>query len=335
MHLVVIGDIAWDIFIRPERDLVRGSDVFGTVDVMPGGAAANVAVWARRLGLDVTLRGKVGDDTLGQVMQAHLRREGLDAGLQIVPGGLTTRVGILLAADGEHSFVIDHTKVLRFGDGDAPAALADGADAVFFNGYDVFLARSAAFLDPVLAAARRRGTPVVFDPSSFALIGQYGAERLLANVGPLDVLIANEEDIQLALGIKTGGESGASTADAYYSLCRMTNTVFPNLRAIAVTLRENESADINKWSAILFNGNEQHHSTQYRIADVVDRVGVGDSFAAGLIYGMLNFSSNREILEFATAASCLKHSIPGDINLSTKEEIRSLAKGNSTGRISR
>jgi 2-dehydro-3-deoxygluconokinase len=187
-------------------------------------------------------------------------------------------------------------------------------------------------------AARDLKIPVSVDLNFRKKLWNYGkpaTEIMPEIVRHCDVLIANEEDIQLALGIKTGGESGASTADAYYSLCRMTNTVFPNLRAIAVTLRENESADINKWSAILFNGNEQHHSTQYRIADVVDRVGVGDSFAAGLIYGMLNFSSNREILEFATAASCLKHSIPGDINLSTKEEIRSLAKGNSTGRISR
>ena len=76
LRLLVIGDVAWDIFIRPERDLVRGSDVLGTVDVMPGGAAANVAVWARRLGADVTLMGKIGDDTLGTLMQTHLAERG-------------------------------------------------------------------------------------------------------------------------------------------------------------------------------------------------------------------------------------------------------------------
>lgn len=197
MHLVVIGDIAWDIFIRPERDLVRGSDVLGTVDVLPGGAAANVAVWARRLGASVALNGKVGDDTLGQVMLAHLDRELTAGSVEVVTGGLTTRVGILVSPDGEHSFVIDHTKVLRFGDGDAPLALLEGASAVFFNFYDIFLARSASFLTPLLARARAAGIPVVFDPSSFALLSEYGPRRILDEVGPLDVLIANDDEARV------------------------------------------------------------------------------------------------------------------------------------------
>jgi sugar/nucleoside kinase (ribokinase family) len=284
VHLVVIGDIAWDIFIRPERDLVRGSDVFGTVDVMPGGAAANVAVWARRLGLDVTLRGKVGDDTLGQVMQAHLRREGLDAGLQIVPGGLTTRVGILLAADGEHSFVIDHTKVLRFGDGDAPAALADGADAVFFNGYDVFLARSAAFLDPVLAAARRRGTPVVFDPSSFALIGQYGAERLLANVGPLDVLIANEDEAKAL----------APPAEGLHGLLRHTRLLVVKQGANGAS-----ALDATGWT----------HASAEPIA-VVDTTGAGDAFAAAFVADWL---AHRDVARALGAGNRLGAHVAGHL----------------------
>jgi sugar/nucleoside kinase (ribokinase family) len=128
------------------------------------------------------------------VMRAHLDKEGLADHLQVMPGGFTTRVGILVSADGEHSFVMDHTKVLRFQDGDVPLALLDGADAVFFNGYDIYLARSAAFLSPLLVEARRRRIPVIFDPSSFALIRQYGAARLLADVGPLDVIIANEDE---------------------------------------------------------------------------------------------------------------------------------------------
>lgn len=193
-RLLVVGDIAWDIFIRPEGDLVRGSDVFGTVDVMPGGAAANVAVWARRLGATVTLVGKVGDDTLGTLMLAHLRTEGVGQHVITVPGAPSTRVAILVSADGEHSFVVDHTKVLRFDDGDAPPSLLDSADAVFFNGYDIFLAGSTSFLEPLLAEARARRLPVVFDPSSFTLIQAYGPERLLRGVGPLDVLIANAEE---------------------------------------------------------------------------------------------------------------------------------------------
>ena len=194
LRLLVIGDIAWDIFIRPEGDLVRGSDVMGTVDVMPGGAAANVAVWARRLGADVALVGKLGDDTLGKLMRTHLEAEGVARHVITVPGGLSTRVGILVAPDGEHSFVIDHTKVLRFEEGDAPPSLLDAADAVFFNGYDIFLARSTAFLAALLAEARARRVPIVFDPSSFALIEAFGAGPLMDGVGPVDLLLANDAE---------------------------------------------------------------------------------------------------------------------------------------------
>ena len=200
LRLLVIGDIAWDIFIRPDGDLVRGSDVLGTVDVMPGGAAANVAVWATRLGADVTLVGKIGDDTLGMLMLTHLQAERVGRHVITVPGGLSTRVGILVSPDGEHSFVIDHTKVLRFDDGDAPVSLLDSADAVFFNGYDIFLARSTSFLAPLLAEARARRLPVVFDPSSFTLIRAFGPERLMDGVGPLDVLIANDAEADVLRG---------------------------------------------------------------------------------------------------------------------------------------
>jgi sugar/nucleoside kinase (ribokinase family) len=202
LRLLVIGDIAWDIFIRPEGDLVRGSDVLGTVDVMPGGAAANVAVWARRLGADTTLVGKIGDDTLGTLMHAHLQSEGVARRVITVPGGLSTRVGILVSADGEHSFVIDHTKVLRFDEGDAPPSLLDEADAVFFNGYDIFLARSTTFLSALLADARQRRVPIIFDPSSFALIDAFGADRLMEGVGPVDVLLANDAEAEALRGVR-------------------------------------------------------------------------------------------------------------------------------------
>jgi sugar/nucleoside kinase (ribokinase family) len=196
LRLLVIGDVAWDIFIRPARELVRGSDVLGTVDVMPGGAAANVAVWARRLGASVRLVCKLGDDTLGALMAAHLHREDVGRHALTVAGGLTTRVGVLVGPDGEHSFVIDHTKVLLFGAGDVATALLDQVDAVFFNGYDIFLAGSTDFLAPLLAEARRRRIPIVFDPSSFTLIDRYGSERLLDGVGPLDILVANDSEAQ-------------------------------------------------------------------------------------------------------------------------------------------
>jgi len=193
-RLLVIGDIAWDILVRPERELVWGSDVFGRVELLPGGAAANVAVWARRLGAEVTLVGKVGDDTLGELMLRHLRAEGLSTEIPVVPGKPTMRIGIVIDPAGEHGFVTDHSNPLSFSPSDLPPALLDHTDCVFFNGYGIFTSRTAEFLRPFLAEARRRGIPTAFDPSSFTLIGGYGPKRLLAELGPLDMLLANAEE---------------------------------------------------------------------------------------------------------------------------------------------
>jgi sugar/nucleoside kinase (ribokinase family) len=255
-RLLVIGDIAWDIFIRPEGDLVRGSDVLGTVDVMPGGAAANVAVWARRLGAAVTLVGKIGDDTLGTLMRTHLEREGVGRDVLTVPGGLSTRVGILVSADGEHSFVIDHTKVLRFEQGDAPPALLDDADAVFFNGYDIFLARSTSFLAPLLAEARARRVPVVFDPSSFALIEAFGVGRLMEGVGPVDVLLANDAEADV---LRDGRPYAALDACARLAVVKQ-----------------------GSGGASAYAGRAEWHAAANPVK-VVDTTGAGDAFDAAFI----------------------------------------------------
>jgi len=193
-RLLVIGDIAWDILVRPERELVWGSDVFGRVELMPGGAAANVAVWARRLGADVTLVGKVGDDTLGELMLRHLRAEGLSTEIPVVPGKPTMRIGIVIDPRGEHGFVTDHSNPMSFSPSDLPLSLLDHTDCVFFNGYSIFTSRTAEFLRPILAEARKRGIPTAFDPSSFTLIAGYGPARLLDELGSLDMLLANEEE---------------------------------------------------------------------------------------------------------------------------------------------
>ena len=125
LGLLAVGDIAWDIFIRPQGEFVRGSDVLGTVDVMPGGAAANVAVWAHRLGAEVALVGKVGDDTLGTLMLAHLRSEGVARQVITVSGGLSTRVGILVSADGAPAEILrDASAGIATPASDAPALAA-------------------------------------------------------------------------------------------------------------------------------------------------------------------------------------------------------------------
>lgn len=202
MKLLAVGDIAWDVLFRPSSELVWGADVYGTVDLMPGGSAANVAVWARRLGADVTLVGKLGGDRFGDLMRSHLESEGIASGVTTVTDGLTTRIGVVIRPDGEHAFVTDHSHPLAITGDDLPVSLLDGVDAVFLNGYAVFMAGSAAFASPLLDEARRRGIAVAFDPSSFSLIRRYGPVRLLDEIGRLDVLLANEDEARaLAPGL--------------------------------------------------------------------------------------------------------------------------------------
>ncbi len=152
-----------------------------------------------------------------------------------------------------------------------------------------------------------------------------------------DVCIANEEDCQKCLGIETDVDvhGGELDQQKYKQLAEAVLGLYPNLSKIAITLRESRSASHNGWSACLHNRSEFLLSRQYEITHIVDRVGGGDSFAAGLIYGFLNLPSDQESLEFAVAASSLKHSLPGDYNRFTADEVFALVRGGGSGRIQR
>ena len=152
-----------------------------------------------------------------------------------------------------------------------------------------------------------------------------------------DVCIANEEDCQMALGIKSEADvhSGKLDQDAYKKLTETVLKAYPNLKLIAVTLRESKSASHNGWSACLNDRKEFILSRHYEITHIVDRVGGGDSFRGRLIYGLNSLGTHKESLEFAVAASCLKHSIPGDFNRFTTDEVNALIKGGGSGRVQR
>jgi 2-dehydro-3-deoxygluconokinase len=152
-----------------------------------------------------------------------------------------------------------------------------------------------------------------------------------------DILIANEEDIQMALGLSTDVDVHAGELDreSYRGLTNKVMREYGQLRAVAVTLRESKSASHNVWSACLNDGRDFLLSRTYDIAHIVDRVGAGDSFGAGLIYGMQTGLGSQDALEFAVAASCLKHSIPGDINRVSIDDVQALVKGGGSGRVQR
>jgi 2-dehydro-3-deoxygluconokinase len=153
----------------------------------------------------------------------------------------------------------------------------------------------------------------------------------------VDIAIANEEDVQMALGIQAGVDvhSGVLDRGQYEKLTTQVLDAYPDMKAIAITLRESKSASHNGWAACMNDRTAFLVSRRYEITHIVDRVGGGDSFAGGLIYGLLKLGTHQEALEFAVAASCLKHSFMGDFYRATVAEVNALLKGDGSGRVRR
>jgi len=155
----------------------------------------------------------------------------------------------------------------------------------------------------------------------------------------VDTVIANEEDFQKALCLKAESqgdvEEGELNIENYKAIASLAMETYPNIKRVAITLRESKSANHNDWRACLYNGKDFFLSRKYSITDIVDRVGGGDSFGGGLIYGLNTYENEKTALEFAVAASCLKHTIIGDYNRVNVAEVESLMKGSGTGRVQR
>lgn len=191
-----------------------------------------------------------------------------------------------------------------------------------------------------LSKAREKGITISCDLNYRKNLWKWGkrADEVMPElVKQVDVVIANEEDVQSSLGIASDVDvhSGRLDPAAYEVLTSKVFETYPNLKSVAITLRESKSASHNGWSACLNNRKEFLASSHYEITNIVDRVGSGDSFAAGLIFGFQSLPTHREALEFAVAASCLKHSIPGDFSRSTREEVEAILKGGGSGRVQR
>ena len=189
--------------------------------------------------------------------------------------------------------------------------------------------------------AREKGVTVSCDFNYRKRLWNYGKssqEVMSELVKFVDVGIANEEDCQKSLGISTDVdvESGELDVDKYRALSDKVLGEFPNLKFLAITLRESVSASHNGWSACLNDGENFYLSSKYQITHIVDRVGGGDSFSGGLIYGLNEYGDDpQSAIEFAVAASCLKHSIPGDFNRFSADEVKALIKGGGSGRVQR
>lgn len=228
----------------------------------------------------------------------------------------------------------------KSGDIDFRAAFAD-AGWFHITGITPAISEGAAELSvEAVRTARELGLTVSCDLNFRKNLWKWGKsshEVMPELVKHTDVCIANEEDCQMALGI--GGEadvhSGQLDQHSYQKLTETVLEAYPNLKSIAITLRESKSASHNGWSACINDRNGFYVSRRYDITHIVDRVGGGDSFAGGLIYGLLTLEKPADALEFAVAASCLKHSIPGDFNRFTVAEVMGLIKGGGSGRVQR
>lgn len=310
-----------------------------------GGGEANVAVALSVFGWPAAYVTVLPANPIGDAVVAELRRFGVDT-TKIVRG--KGRMGIYFVEPGANQrpskVVYDRENaaiaLAKPGDIDWDAAF-DGAGWFHVTGITPAISASAADLAiESVQKAKAKGLTVSCDLNYRKNLWKWGkpaAEVMRELVKSVDYAIANEEDCQMALGIQAAVDvhSGKLDTDKYCQLTQKVLDQYPQMKAIAITLRESFSASHNGWSACMNNREEFMVSRRYDITHIVDRVGGGDSFAAGLIYGIQAIGNDKEALEFAVAASCLKHSIPGDFNRFTVDEVKGLLKGGGSGRVQR
>ncbi len=312
-------------------------------DVIWGGGEANVAVSCANYGHDAYFVSKLPAHEVGQAAVNALRRYGVHCD-HIVRGG--NRVGIYYCETGAS---MRPSKVIydRAGSAIAEArpedfdfdAIMDGADWFHWSGITPAISDRAAELTRLACeAAKRRGVTVSCDLNFRKKL--WTKEKARSIMRPLmqyvDVCIGNEEDADLCLGFKPAAdvENGITAAEGYKGIFKAMAEEF-GFRYVASTLRESYSATHNGWKAMIYNGMEFYESRSYDIDPIIDRVGGGDSFSGGLIHGLLTMDNQGEALEFAVAASALKHTVPGDFNLVSADEVRVLAGGSVNGRVQR
>jgi 2-dehydro-3-deoxygluconokinase len=310
-----------------------------------GGGEANVAVSLSLLGDSSQFVTALPDNAIGEAAVAEVRKHGVDvSAIKRTKGG---RIGIYFIETGANQRA---SKVVY--DRDASAICLAGpadfdwnailSDAGWFHVTGITPALSQSAADAALLAmqtAKKLGVTVSIDLNYRKKLWNYGKkapEVMRELVKFTDVIVANEEDIQMCLGIEADVDvtKGELSDSLYEQLIQKVQDLFPNVSQVAITLRESISADRNGWRAVMAGKTGFFSSQRYAIDDIIDRVGGGDSFSAGLIYGLRHLEEEKA-LEFAVAASCLKHSIPGDFNLTIKSEVEALLKGDGSGRVQR
>ena len=310
-----------------------------------GGGEANVAVSLANYGMDAAFLTVLPKNDIAEACIRELRYFGVDTSRILRGEG---RMGIYYLEGGANQLpskvVYDRAysaiALAKPGDIDWDKAF-DGVDWFHITGITPAISETAMELSlESVAEAKKRGITVSCDLNYRKNLWKYGkaaSEVMNKLAESVDVAIANEEDVQKSLGITADVdvESGALDREKYRVLGNKVLAAFPHMKLIAITLRESHSADHNGWAACLNDGEHFYVSKKYEIRDIIDRVGGGDSFAGGLIYGLNHYTDRQQALEFAVAASCLKHSVIGDFNRVSVSDVEKLASGDGTGRVQR
>ena len=340
MKVVTFGEIMMRLTPPAHERLVQAR----SLEVTFGGAEANVAVSLACMGEEAEFVTKLPENDISQAAINSLRAWGVET-RHIVRGG--ARMGTYYmergASQRPSKVVYDRadSAIAQAGAGEFDwAKIFDGADWFHLTGITPALGDGVAAAS--LAAcqeAKKRGMTVSFDPNYRAKLWsvEAAAEAMKRYLPYVDVLITNENQAGDLFGVHVpaGEISGDDVTDkGYLALAQSLQALYPHLRMIALTERRTLSAEVNRFCAKLWDGKTLSASEKYRI-EIVDRVGGGDAFAAGLIYALRQGQTPAAAVRFAAAASCLKHSIEGDFNPTTVQEVNALAKGNANGRVQR
>jgi len=318
-------------------------------DIVYGGGESNVAVSLANYGIPVDFITRLPKNDIGDCALMELRKRGVNT-QNIIFGG--DRLGIYFLETGAVSrgskVVYDrsHSAISEIKPGMIDWDIVfDGTEWFHWTGITPAISQSAA--DVCLEAikvASAKGITISTDLNYRAKLWKYGVEPegiMTELTSYCDIILGNEEDAEKHFGIKPEGlditkQGHDVKAEAFLSVCQQMIKKFPKAKKVITTLRGSISASHNTWAGVLYDGKTMFQSPQYQITDIVDRVGGGDSFMGGLIYGLLTYpEDDQNALNFAVAASCLKHTIKGDANLVSVDEVKKLMGGDASGRVSR
>ena len=318
-------------------------------DVVYGGGESNVAVSLANYGVPVEFVTRLPDNDIGHCAHMEMRKRGVGTshvnwggdrlGIYFLETGAVSR-GSKVVYDRAHSAMAE----IEAGMIDWNTVF-EGVEWFHWTGITPAISQGAA--DACLEAvkeASKRGITISTDLNYRKKLWNYGGDRetiMTELTSYCDIILGNEEDAEMHFGIKPEGldittQGHEVKADAFLSVCKQMMVKFPRAKKVITTLRGSISASHNTWAGVMYDGTTMFESPQYQITDIVDRVGGVDSFMGGLIYGLLKYpDDDQNALNFAVAASCLKHTIKGDANLASLDEVQKLMSGDASGRVAR